>query len=556
MMHVSKQNDSLIISFDFDPTIVELIQRIGSKKYEPKTKTWKVPYSQLLQTIDLLQPVGFEFDAEILEDAVALKIKRKRLVRLKSGILRPNERAKIEESNKSLFEYQKHGAAMICAAHNVLIGDEPGTGKTIQTLSAVDICKASKTMIVCPASVKETWADEIRKWYPTKTYTIICGPQDKRREQWKTLSDFHIVNYEALTRDYNIIKNITWDFVTIDEATKISNPKTKITKIAKKIKAKYHVALTGTPLSNTPEDMWSIIDFCEPGALGSYYDFVSRYCEKDHWGNIKSYKNLDKLKIEIEPYFIRRRKIDVLTELPPKMYESIYIDLSKEEVDVYKLIQEQLKPELKKMGMKNMSKLDDFRVQLLRLQQVSNGLETLTGQRISSKEDVLKELLENICTADNKVIIFTWSKRMTKILKRDFAKYAPLLIVGGMTDAEKKDNENKFNTDDEHKLMIMTDAGARGLNLQQKSKTVIHYDLPWSIDVRTQREDRVHRYGQSGTVMIYELITKSDKIEKTIDEYKINVLHRKQANSDILMGDAAKVRKIRISTKSIETLLN
>jgi SNF2 family DNA or RNA helicase len=227
-----------------------------------------------------------------------------------------------------------------------------------------------------------------------------------------------------------------------------------------------------------------------------------------------------------------------------------------EEVKVYKMIQAQLKPELKKLGMKNMSKLDDFRVQLLRLQQVSNGLETLTGQKISSKEEALKELLESICTSDNKVIIFTWSKRMAKILKRDFAKYSPLLIVGGMTDEEKKENENKFNTNQENKLMIMTDAGARGLNLQKKSKTVIHYDLPWSIDVRTQREDRVHRHGQEGTVMIYELITKSDDVDVTMDEYKIQVLHRKQENSDKLMGDAKKVRKVRMSTKDIEKLLN
>jgi len=547
---VTLKNNNLIISFNYDPYIVEVVGHFGNRRFDNKNKVWVVPLSQLNNVVETLQPLHFKFDPILLEEQTKIAKKRQRLKRVRNGAFKETELAKFAELNLPLFPFQRAGSGFLCAADNACNGDQPGLGKSIQSIAAAKLKNCKKVLVFTFATLKDTWLDEWTHWAPDYDAIVIRGEKSTRDKQWAQDKNVYIANYEQLLRDLPEIKKIKWDAIIADEATRISNPKSKTTVAIKKIDATYRWPLTGTPLSNSVQDIWSIIDFCEPGALGSYYQFTEKYCQKDRWGSIKGYKNLDILKEELKPFMIRRLKSNVLEQLPAKMYENIFIDLSPEEREMYKAVQRGIVEELKELGMTKRRGLKKALTRTLRLKQVTGSLELISDSKTSSKVEALKELLEIICADDGKVVIFTFFKKMALILMRELAKYKPLLIAGGISQAERTANRDAFNTNDENKVMIMTDAGAFGLNLQKKAQNIVHYDLPWSVTKKEQREDRVHRIGQTGKVMVYTLLAKD-----SIDEYTLQVVKSKQRTSERVLGDEDTIKNIKISRALIQKIL-
>ena len=549
-MQISKRNNNIIISFKYDPYLVEVIRQIGDRKFDNRAKCWIVPMSQLETVLNRLPTLGFVADAEILEEFEKLKAIRDKLEKLRMGDFTETETRLLAETALPLFQFQKEGASFLHAAKNALNGDQPGLGKTIQAIAAIKMRKCKKILYFTYATLKATVEEEFKLRAPELSSIIIKGEKTQRDEKWSQDANVYIANYELLLRDLPEMQKIKWDVIIADEATKISNPKAKTTRAIKKLNATYRFPLSGTPLSNSVQDVWSIIDFCEPGALGSYWQFVDKYCEKDKWGSIKSYKNLDLLRKEIHPYCIRRLKKEVLQQLPPKLYENIYIDLSASERKMYNAIKQELKEELKTLGMTDRGGLQNMITKMLRLKQAVNSLELISDSKESSKLEGLKELLQTICTDGNKVVIFTSFKKMALILMRELAEYNPLLIAGGVSEQERNENKDKFNSNIENKLIISTDAGTHGLNLQKKSKFVVHYDIPWSVSKTEQREDRVHRIGQTGQVVVYKIIAKD-----TIDEYSLQVLNTKPNTAEQVLGDKDRLRKRKVSRAMLEKLL-
>jgi SNF2 family DNA or RNA helicase len=187
---------------------------------------------------------------------------------------------------------------------------------------------------------------------------------------------------------------------------------------------------------------------------------------------------------------------------------------------------------------------------MLRLKQATDSLELISDSTKSSKVEALKELLESICVEGNKVVIFTFFKKMALILMRELAEYKPLLIAGGVSQEERTANRDAFNDNTENRIMIMTEAGSFGLNLQKKATSVVHYDLPWSITKTEQREDRVHRIGQTGNVTVYRMLAKD-----SIDEYNLKVVQVKQRTAERVLGDEDKLRKSRVSRALLQKIL-
>lgn len=547
---VTLKNNNLIISFNYDPYIVEVVGHFGNRRFDNKNKVWVVPLSQLNNVVETLQPLHFKFDPILLEEQTKIAKKRQRLERVRNSAFKETELAKFAELNLPLFPFQRAGSGFLCAADNACNGDQPGLGKSIQSIAAAKLKNCKKVLVFTFATLKDTWLDEWTRWAPDYDAIVIRGEKSTRDKQWAQDKNVYIANYEQLLRDLQEIKKIKWDAIIADEATRISNPKSKTTVAIKKIDATYRWPLTGTPLSNSVQDIWSIIDFCEPGALGSYYQFTEKYCQKDRWGSIKGYKNLDILKEELKPFMIRRLKSNVLEQLPAKMYENIFIDLSQEERDMYKAVQKGIVEELKELGMTERRGLKNALTRMLRLKQATGSLELISDSNKSSKVEALKELLEIICVGDSKVVIFTFFKKMALILMRELSQYKPLLIAGGVSQEERTKNRDAFNTNDENKVMIMTEAGAFGLNLQKKAQNIVHYDLPWSVTKKEQREDRVHRIGQTGKVMVYTLLAKD-----SIDEYNLQVVKSKQRTSERVLGDEDTVKKVKISKALIQKML-
>lgn len=344
-----------------------------------------------------------------------------------------------------------------------------------------------------------------------------------------------------------------FDTIIVDEATRISNPRAKQSKLIKTIEAKQKIALTGTPLNNAIQDLWNILDFCQKDSLGSYWQFTEKYCLKDRFKNIIGYQNLNELKIYVKEMMLRRTKKEVLTELPDKLYETVYVEFTNEEKKIYEAVKKEITSELKEFDIDKVLKdkyLSNALVKMVRLRQTTGSLELISDtNHFSSKLETLKELLKDILQSDTKAIIFTQFSEMAKILVKELKNYNPLLISGEVKNEDRNKNVKLFQENEENRIIIMTDAGAHGLNLQ-RSNYVIHYDLPWSISKMEQREGRAHRYGQKNNLTVFKLI-----VQNSIDEYVLKVLLKKHKLSEEILGDKERLNKVKISKKDIKKML-
>jgi len=550
-MQIRKEKNNLIITFDYNPIVIEIVKKFDNRKFDVKTKEWSVPCLHVKKVLDILMPMGFKPTPDVL-DIYQRKVKYDlRIENILDKKLEPEIDNRIKTTGLPLFDYQKLGVNFLEVTKSSILGDEPGTGKSLQSLTCTEINDMKKVLIVCPSSLKLNWRDEIIKWLKIKEeqIVIIDGPKKKRDIAWNQEEKFFIMNYELLLKDIDEIKKIYWDVIIADEATRISNPRAKQAQAIKKIPAKRKYALTGTPLNNSIQDIWSILDFCQPKLLGSYWHFIDKYCVKDFFGNVSGYKNLGELKEMIQQYMIRRPKSEVLKELPELMYENIYVEFTTKERQIYNALKEEIIAELKENEVLAFSNLKNALVKMVRLKQATGSLELISNYTISSKIFILKELLKDILHDDSKVLIYTQFAEMAKILERELNEYKPLLIIGEVDLKQRNANIIKFTDKDENKVMILTEAGNYGLNLQ-RAKYMIHYDLPWSISKIEQREGRAHRQGQTNKVTVFNLL-----VQDSIDEYILKILQRKQNMSEGMLGDKEKIKKVKITKKELRKIL-
>ena len=443
-------------------------------------------------------------------------------------------------------------------------------GKTITSLAVVEKVNAEKVLIFCPSSVKWQWAEEIERFLypkgaPKGEIIVIDGSRRTcdillrdtitvRRESWngkvthghrRAGTRFFIVNYEKLLRNFDAMDCREWDMIIADEATKVCNAEAKTSKAIKRLRAKRRIAMTGTPISNRAQEIWNIIDFIAPGSLGNYYAFMERYCPKVTYKDsatgkekalfVRQNRNMEELKGKIKRYMIRRQLVDVRPELPEKIVTDIPIEMSDEEKKFYERIKKEI---LYEINHTDISKLENpmtiqfTLTKLTRLRQIADGMELLGDNKKSSKLEALKEKLDEYAEQKTKVIIFTQFSSMADILCRELAKAKPLKITGDVTGEDRQRAVEKFNNDPDHPILVMSDAGAYGLNLQAAS-VIIHYDQPWSLAKLLQRDGRAHRIGQKNVIQIINLLSRG-----TVDYYVKKVLHEKAKLAGDLLGDA------------------
>jgi len=526
-MNVRKNNNAVEISFAYNPQLVALVKSLDGRKYDPQLKRWYIPFPGCLPVLESLAARGFAIDPALW--AEAKKDKEQAQAAEALAVLPDTEFL----TPLPLFPYQKVGASFLYKIGSGLIGDEPGLGKTIMSLAVCEKAQAQKVLIFCPAAVKFQWEEEIKKFLSKDSkIVVINGTAKQRTRQWRSEARFYIANYELLLRDFESIDSRIWDIIIADEATRISNPMAKQSKIIKKLKATRKIAMTGTPVSNWANEVWNLVDFICPGALGNYFSFLQRYCLKNQWGGIFGYQHMDELAAKLKRYMIRRLKVDVLPELPEKICTDIPFDLTEEEKKLYKQLKKEILFEIHKTDIDKIESpmtIQYTLVKMLRLRQLADSMELL-GQNIqSSKLAVLSELLKDTLTGDRKAIVFTQFAEMANILERELKDWAPLKISGETKD--RQDIVNKFNNGEENKILIMTSAGQYGLNIQRAS-IIFHYDQEWSLAKMLQREGRAHRIGQKETVLVYNLLAKG-----TLDYYVKKVLHAKAELSAQVLGD-------------------
>jgi len=422
-----------------------------------------------------------------------------------------------------LYPYQKEGIDFGLHKQAVLIGDEMGLGKTLQAITLAVLKKEiygfKNILVVTMASLKEQWKREIERFTSEKA-VIVAGTAPKRREIYTgDTSFFKITNYEAVLRDVTIISRLKPDMVILDEAQRIKNFNTKTADVVKRLPRRHAMVLTGTPLENKLEDVYSIVQFLEPGMLSPLWRFAADHfmLSRKKKGRILGYHNLDLLHEKLKPIVIRRRKEEVLSDLPEEVVNNYYLDLTVEQAEIHAGYAQLLMPLLNK---KFLTPVDHQRIMmlLLKMRRVCDSTylvdrDTNISPKLKELEGILDELvLQN----GRKVVLFSeWTTMTYLIAKRLSQNGISFVELSGKIPVKKRQALiDEFTHNEDCKVFLSTDAGGTGLNLQA-ADCVINFELPWNPARINQRIGRVNRIGQkSRCVNVVNLITKNSIEEK------------------------------------------
>ena len=444
-----------------------------------------------------------------------------------------------------------------------ILADEMGLGKTIQVIyyikQMLKDSPTSKFLIVVPTSLAYNWEHEFDSFASQIKKAICIGSKEKRKHILKDLNKINVIitTYGLLREDEEIYENLNFNTMIIDEAQNIKNNHAGITKVVKSIKAETKFALTGTPLENSILELWSIFDFIMPGYLANLTKFQSKYKIKDFDEDSEILiKGLSK---QINPFILRRKKSDVVKELPEKLINDIYIDLKDEQKKLYVAELNRVKEEMDKIiKEEGMNKARFLILQLLtKLRQIcidpSIVYDNYTdgSNKIEQLENIVSEYTKN----NHKVLIFSSFKTALNIVKEKLnnAKIKTYMIDGSVPAKTRIEMVDNFNENDDIKVfLIMLKSGGTGLNLAS-ADVVIHLDLWWNPQAENQATDRVHRIGQTNTVEVIHLITKG-----TIEEKILELQNKKRILSDKLIDGEIRDKNIisELTKEDIEKLLS
>ncbi len=446
--------------------------------------------------------------------------------RLKGGIHSPM----FEHILKTkLYPYQREGALFAVNAGRCLIGDDMGLGKTIEALAAAELMAKlfdiRKVLIISPTSLKYQWKTEIEK-FSGRPVDVIEGLNHQRSVLYENDSFYKLLNYELVHRDIGSIQQWSPDLIILDEAQRIKNWKTRTAQYVKRLESPFAIVLTGTPIENRIEELHSIMEFIDRWHLGPLYGFVHNHRLADENGKVVGYKNLQNVRDSLKSVMIRRKKDEVLKQLPGRIDKNFFVPMTKEQRVIHNENDDIVaRIAAKWRRYKFLSEADQRRLQIalnyMRMAADNTYLvdkQTVHGPKIEELEILLREI---IIEGGEKAVIFSQWLRMTelveRILKRNNIGYVHL--NGSVPSRQRRDLMTKFREDAGCKVFLSTDAGGVGLNLQSGS-VVINMDIPWNPAVLEQRIGRVHRLGQNRTVRVINFITSASIEERILELLK------------------------------------
>ncbi len=428
------------------------------------------------------------------------------------------------------YAYQEEGINFGLYKKAVLIGDEMGLGKTLQAIGLCILKKEvfdfHKVLVVTVSSLKQQWQREIER-FSGEQACIIAGNAKARLEQYRTdTSMFKITNYEAVLRDVTIISRFKPDVIVLDEAQRIKNFATKTAEAVKSLPRQHAIILTGTPLENKLEDVYSLVQFLDPELLSPLWQFAAGHflLGRRKKGEILGYVNLNTLHEKLKPLVIRRRKEEVLDELPELIVSDYYIELHEKQAEIHAGYSQSLLPLLNK---KFLTPMDLLRIQalLVKMRQTCDStylIDRMTN--ISPKLDELANILDELIKQNGrKVVIFSEWTTMTMLIGKHLSReHIPFVELSGRVPVAKRQALiDEFNTNPDCKVFLSTDAGGTGLNLQA-ADCVVNFELPWNPARVNQRIGRVNRLGQkSKCINVINLIAKYSIEERIMAGIKL-----------------------------------
>ena len=434
-----------------------------------------------------------------------------------------------KDVNATLRSYQQEGVHWLERLRlmylNGILADDMGLGKTLQAIVAMTQHFTAKTqpmIVICPTSLLYNWHEECGKFNPNLRSMVVDGTPNQREKLIDGIHNYDLVitSYSLLQKDVEKYGDMKFSYMILDEAQHIKNRSTQNAKSAKLIKADHRLILSGTPIENSLDELWSLFDFLMPGFLGSYERFVEKYVRT---GGDKQLDNLSYLKKKVAPFIMRRMKSDVLKELPAVNENTYHTQLTPVQRQLYKSYAESARNELMKMVEKEGFEKVQIHVlaTLTRLKQICCHPAIFAKEKAepgdSAKYDMLLELLQTLISGGHKTVIFSQYTKMLQIMRADFEKMGVRFSYLDGSSRDRMSIVKEFNENKEITVFLVSlKAGGTGLNLVG-ADTVIHYDMWWNPAIESQATDRVHRIGQERSVSVYKLVT-LDTIEEKIVE--------------------------------------
>ena len=430
--------------------------------------------------------------------------------------------------NAELRPYQRFGVDWLAflrdAGLGAVLADDMGLGKTLQTICII----RGKALVVCPKSVVYNWLDEIRRFRPGLRTSVYHGLKRELTED----ADVTLTTYATLRSDTSELTARRWDIVVLDEAQAIKNAESQTARAAFQIPGAFRVALSGTPVENRLEELWSVMNFANPGLLGKKSSFSERYVGPISVGEVGAG---ERLRSKIRPFVLRRMKRDVVPELPPRTDSVLNVELDATERGVYDAVRAATKQEVTARLGHGDSVLAALEA-LLRLRQAACHSGLVPGQTAdsSSKIERLLETLEETVADGHKALVFSqWTGLLDRVEPHLRAASIPFTRLDGSTN-DRADVVRTFQDPGGPPVMLVSlKAGGTGLNLTAADHVFL-LDPWWNPAVEDQAADRAHRIGQERPVMVYRMVTKD-----TVEERILELQQRKRAIGEAALGDAA-----------------
>lgn len=534
---------SAFVSFDYDGRVVDFIKKMGTRIYNPQNHTWEMPINNIVSLCNKFE--GMEIIIEgIYEDLHKIELE--------------NDIPKNIVFKTKPFPHQLDGIRFGLNHDRFLLCDDQGLGKTLQIIDLVECLgdKVQKALIICGVnSLKYNWREEVSKHSNEKGYVLgtryrkngkeyLGSTKDKINDLSNLPDDKYIItNIETLRLGAKKIGKYKYDFpiankikelcqdgtiglIAFDECHRAKDSTSLQGKAMLEISAPHMVAMSGTPLMNSPIDLYFPIKW-----LGyenhSLFEFKRHYCRLGGYNDteIMGYKNLDELRSLVDKIMLRRLKTEVL-DLPDKIEKLEYVEMSGKQSKLYLEIQQNTKTLIHKIKMSN-----NPLSMLLRLRQVTGWCGIIDESiQESAKMQRMIELVEDIVSNNQKAIIFSNWTSITEVAVKLLSKYNPAYITGDVKQEERMNEVDRFQNDERCKVIIGT-IGAMGTGLTLTSaQNVIFLDEPWTKALKNQAEDRAHRIGTKGTVSIITLMCKD-----TIDDRIHDLIEKKGKMSDALI---------------------
>ncbi len=476
---------------------------------------------EALRTVDgeaVVYSDALEYIDRENELAEGLELERKLLAKLKRG-----EDPTAGLLKTELLPYQARGAVFAACRGRAALADDMGLGKTVQALAVAELLHRrsgiERVLVIAPASVKYQWKTEIEK-FTARSVQIIDGLLPRRRALYAAPVFYNLTSYELVLKDIRHMQELRPDLIILDEAQRIRNWTTATARTIKQLKSRYALVLSGTPLENKLEELFSVVEFVDGRRLGPAFRFLDEHRVIDANGRLTGYRGLDRIHQQLAPILLRRTRQEVLKELPERTDKVFRLPLTDEQAGPYFEQSDILAALMRKWERQGwLSEMDQKRILccIQNMRMLCNSTFLFDKQtHHSPKLREFREIMTDVVLEeDRKAVVFSEFERMTHLAGEELRKLGIgfVSLHGGVPSRQRGALMEKFRNDPACKVFLSTDAGGVGLNLQSAS-VVVNFEPPWNPARLEQRIGRVHRLGQSRPVHVIHMLTESSIEER------------------------------------------